>query len=149
MNRRAAQLGLQSACVLGVWLAAFCTASAQQSTPSPADNSNPREVQTSTGSPDEKEKGDAVTMFPRSETSRYWISGQANIILQWPPSFPAKYSGPNSLHSKAENATSKVFTLYLGYQLTQTTEVFLDSESASGHGIGEALGLAGFTNLDV
>jgi high affinity Mn2+ porin len=149
MNRRAAQLGLQSACVLGVWLAAFCTASAQQSTPSPADNSNPREVQTSTGSPDEKEKGDAVTMFPHSETSRYWISGQANIILQWHPSFPAKYSGPNSLHSKAENATSKVFTLYLGYQLTQTTEVFLDSESASGHGIGEALGLAGFTNLDV
>jgi len=88
-------------------------------------------------------------MFPHSESGRYWISGQANIILQWHSKFPAKYSGANSLHSRPENATSKVFTLYLGYELTHTTEVFLDMESASGHGISEALGLAGFTNLDV
>ena len=92
---------------------------------------------------------DPVTLFPHSDTSRYWISGQANIILQWHPEFPAKYSGPNSLHAEAENATSKVYTLYLGYELTHTTEVFLDLESAGGHGISQALGLAGFTNLDV
>src|SRR5271170_1281764 len=40
---------------------------------------------------------DLLTLFPHSETSRYWISGQANIIFQWHPSFPAKYSGPHSL----------------------------------------------------
>ncbi|HKV05381.1 MAG TPA: carbohydrate porin [Candidatus Acidoferrales bacterium] len=92
---------------------------------------------------------DSVTLFPHSGTSRYWISGQANIILQWHPAFPAKYSGTNSLQSHAENATSKVYTLYLGYALAPTTEVFLDIESAGGHGISNALGLAGITNLDV
>jgi hypothetical protein len=99
--------------------------------------------------PAEDPPGDAVTMFPHSESSRWWISGQANIILQWHGSFPAKYSGANSLQSHAENATSKLYTLYLGYQLTPTTEVFLHMESAGGHGISDALGVAGFTNLDV
>jgi high affinity Mn2+ porin len=159
MNRRVAQLGIQIACPLFVCLFTLGTASAQQSTQSIQDNSAPQTVQASAQTPVDKEKddkdqgdkdaGDPVTIFPHSETSRYWVSGQANIILQWHPSFPAKYSGLNSLHSQAENATSKVFTLYLGYQLTHTTEVFLDMESASGHGISEALGLAGFTNLDV
>ena len=90
-----------------------------------------------------------LTLFPHSRTSRYWISGQANIILQWHGSFPAKYNGPNSLRSKPENATSKVYTLYLGYELTPTTEVFLDIESAGGHGLSNSLGLAGIANLDV
>ncbi|HEY6329965.1 MAG TPA: carbohydrate porin [Blastocatellia bacterium] len=90
-----------------------------------------------------------VTMFPHSDSSRYWISGQANIILQWNPSFPAKYSGPNSFGPKGENATSHVFTLYTGYELTKRTEVLFDLESAGGKGLSTALGLAGFTNLDV
>jgi hypothetical protein len=93
--------------------------------------------------------GDTLTLFPHSESSRWWVSGQANIILQWHDSFPAKYSGANSLRSHAENATSKLYTLYLGYQLSHTTEVFLDMESTGGHGISDALGLGGFTNLDV
>jgi len=97
----------------------------------------------------EADANDTLTLFPHSDSARFWVSGQANVILQWHPAFPAKYSGPNSLHSQAENATSKVYTLFLGYELTPTTEVFLDLESAGGHGISEALGLAGFTNLDV
>ena len=92
---------------------------------------------------------DSLTLFPHSQTSRWWISGQANIILQWHSDFPAAYSGPNSLHSHAENATSKVYTLFLGYQLGNSTEVFLDIESAGGHGISDSLGLGGETNLDV
>jgi hypothetical protein len=97
----------------------------------------------------ETDANDALTLFPHSDSARFWVSGQANVILQWHSAFPAKYSGPNSLHSQAENATSKVYTLFLGYELAPTTEVFLDLESAGGHGISEALGLAGFTNLDV
>lgn len=91
----------------------------------------------------------SLTLFPHSETNRWWISGQGNIIFQWHPAFPAAYSGPNSLRDKAESATSQVFTLYLGYQLGSSTEVYLDMESAGGHGISDALGLAGETNLDV
>src|SRR5580700_5790294 len=97
----------------------------------------------------EPQSSDVLTLFPHSETSRYWISGQANIVLQWHGRFPAAYSGTNSLKPEPENGTSKVYTLYLGYELTHTTEVFLDMESAGGHGLSDALGLAGVTNLDV
>ena len=120
-----------------------------------AQDALPENAAAQTSSPPNAPPGDstapsgALTLFPHSETSRYWISGQANIILQWHPAFPAKYSGPNSLRAHAENATSKLYTLYLGYELSPTTEVFLDMESAGGHGISDALGLAGFTNLDV
>jgi hypothetical protein len=89
------------------------------------------------------------TLFPHSHSARYWISAQDNIVFQYHPSFPAKYSGPNSLHAHAENATSNVGTLFLGYSLSNTTEIFFDIESTSGGGLSDALGLAGFTNLDV
>jgi high affinity Mn2+ porin len=89
-----------------------------------------------------------LTIFPHSETSRYWISGQANVVFQWHPTFPAKYSGPNSLTPEAQSSTTHVLTLYTGYQLTQTTEVLTDFEDATGGGIGNAFGLAGFTDLD-
>jgi len=87
-------------------------------------------------------------MFPHSESSRYWISGQANVVFQWHPTFPAQYTGPNSLSPGAQSATTHVLTLYTGYELTHTTEVFADMEDATGGGIGSALGLAGYTNLD-
>jgi high affinity Mn2+ porin len=90
----------------------------------------------------------AVTMFPHPETSRYWISGQDNIIFQYHPAFHALYSGSNSLQPHADDATSNVSTLFLGYELSKNTEVFLDFEEASGGGLSDALGLAGETDLD-
>lgn len=103
-------------------------------------------------SPPEQEPSPAaspiLTMFPHSQTARWWISGQSNVVLQWHPSFYAKYSGPNSLTSWAQSATTHVLTLYTGYELTHTTEVFADLEDATGSGIGNANGLAGYTNLD-
>ena len=141
------QLGLRLVCVLTVCLIAPHAACAQASAPDQSDTSSPQP--TATVSEDSPASDDPLTLFPHSETSRYWISGQVNVILQWHPLFPAKYSGPNSLNSHAENATSKLYTLYFGYQLTHTTEVYVNAESAEGHGISEALGLAGFTNLDV
>jgi high affinity Mn2+ porin len=158
MNCRGAKVGLQSACLLLVFLAALGAASAQQSTQTTSDNSTPQTVQTSApmsvdidkGEKEESDQdaGNPVTMFPHSETSRYWISGQGNIIFQWHPSFRAKYTGPNSLTPDAQSATTHVLTLYTGYQLTHTTEVFADVEDATGGGIGTALGIAGYTNLD-
>ncbi len=88
-------------------------------------------------------------MFPHSHTARYWISGQDNIIFQYHPSFSAKYSGPNSFNPETRNAISNISTLFLGYQLRDTTEVYLDVEEASGGGLSDGLGLAGFVNLDV
>jgi high affinity Mn2+ porin len=91
---------------------------------------------------------DLLTMFPHSNSSRYWISGQANIVFQWHPTFPAQYTGTNSLTPQAQGTTTHVLTLYTGYELTHTTEVLADMEDATGSGIGNALGLAGYTNLD-
>src|ERR1700683_1933657 len=118
------------------------TQTEQTTTPPPDSSANPN-APTAQDLYDPGEPN-AVTLFPHSDKSRYWISGQANVVLQWHPTFPSKYSGKNSLKAAAENDTSKVYTLFLGYELTSTTEVFLDAESAGGHGIGEAFGLAGF-----
>ena len=89
-----------------------------------------------------------TTMFPHAESGRYWISGQGNVVFQWHPAFPAKYSGRNSLSPQAQSSTTHVLTLYTAYRLTQTTEVIADVEDSTGGGIGGAFGLAGFTDLD-
>lgn len=91
---------------------------------------------------------DSLTLFPHSDTSRYWISGQANVVLQWHGAFAAQYNGPNSLTNWAQSATTHVLTLYTSYELTHTTEIFADLEDATGSGIGNADGLAGYTNMD-
>jgi high affinity Mn2+ porin len=89
-----------------------------------------------------------LTIFPHPE-GRFWISGQANFILQRHGGFPALYSGPNSLKDTSEHAFSRVFTLYTGVEVKQGTELLFDVESTGGRGISDALGLAGFTNVDV
>ena len=92
---------------------------------------------------------DPVTLFPHSESSRWYVAGEMNFIGQWHPSFPAKYSGRQSLDPNAEGALSRLFTLYTGLSLTPNVELLFDVEETSGGGISQAFGLAGFTNLDV
>jgi hypothetical protein len=96
-----------------------------------------------------QEEQPATTIFPHPDDTRWWVSGQVNVVFQAHPPFPALYSGPNSLHAYGENATSRVLTLYTGYQVTRSTEVLADVEETGWKGISGALGLAGFTNLDV
>jgi hypothetical protein len=91
----------------------------------------------------------ALTLFPHPDDTRWWLSGQVNVVAQSHPAFPADYSGPNSLSPEAEGAVSFVATVYLGYAVTATTALLLDVESAGGRGVSDALGLAGFSNLDV
>jgi high affinity Mn2+ porin len=106
-------------------------------------------AQTTPAPADDPASDETVTMFPHSESSRFWISGQANFITQWHSNLHSPYQGPNSLPSKAQDATSRVLTLLTGVRLNDTSEFLLDVQETGGHGIGEALGLAGFTNLDV
>jgi|HubBroStandDraft_4_1064222.scaffolds.fasta_scaffold07859_2 high affinity Mn2+ porin len=88
-------------------------------------------------------------MFPHPEMDRLWLSGQVNIISQWHPAFRSPYQGPKSLTPEAQDASSRVLTLFTGLRLTATTALLADVQETGGHGLGEALGLAGFTNLDV
>jgi high affinity Mn2+ porin len=93
--------------------------------------------------------GPPEKMFPYLKDTRFWLSGQANFIFQTHPSFPAPYSGKNSLVSNYEKATSRVLTLYTGMRINNSTEVLLDVEETGGSALSEALGVAGFPDLDV
>jgi hypothetical protein len=94
-----------------------------------------------------------LTLFPHSDSTRYLLSGQANIIFQAHPGFHSPYSGKNSLLARGEYKTSLLGTLYTGFELNPhpryDTDILFDLESSGGRGVSEALGLAGFTNLDV
>jgi high affinity Mn2+ porin len=94
-----------------------------------------------------------ATVFPHSEKSRFYASGQTNVIFQADPAFHSPYEGVNSFINRGEYKVSLVGTLFMGMQLRKNprteTDFILDFESAGGRGLSEALGLAGFTNLDV
>jgi hypothetical protein len=94
-----------------------------------------------------------ITMFSHPEGARWWVSGQANVIFQGRLPFHSPYQGPNSFRNSAEYKTSLVETLYTAVRPTRSirynTDLVLDFESAGGRGLSQALGLAGFTNLDV
>ncbi|HLY42476.1 MAG TPA: carbohydrate porin [Terracidiphilus sp.] len=94
-----------------------------------------------------------VTMFPHPESSRYWLSGQANIIFQGRLPFHSPYQGAHSFRSSAEYKTSLLGTLYTALRPTNSirynTDLIFDLESSGGRGLSQAFGLAGFTNLDV
>ena len=87
------------------------------------------------------------------------------------PAFIRRTRARTVLHGGGEYKTSLLGTLYMGYQVQRVfhglrdglkvdapesdrdrrynTDFILDIESAGGRGLSEALGLAGFTNLDV
>ncbi|MGH9918061.1 MAG: carbohydrate porin, partial [Nitrososphaerales archaeon] len=117
-----------------------------QSTPEapPAARADPADAATS---------APQLTVFTHPDSARWLVSGHANIIFQGHPGFHSPYSGPNSLLSCGEYKTSLIGTIYTGLQLHHNlrynTDALFDVESAGGRGISEALGLAGFTNLDV
>ncbi len=98
--------------------------------------------------PEAPNSADPTTVFAHPLSGKLWISGQMNVINQGHGSFPAAYTGPQSLRPYAEDDTTNVLTLYTGYELSSTSDVLMDVESASGNGISNALGLAGFTDLD-
>jgi hypothetical protein len=131
-------------------LSIVCSAAiAQQQTRSETTQTTQPDVPTPTS-----QAGDtAPTIFPHSERSRFYIAGQANIIFQAHGPFHSPYEGVNSLLSRGEYKPSLVGTLFLGLQLHHNprynTDAIFDLESTGGRGISEALGLAGFTNLDV
>jgi high affinity Mn2+ porin len=89
------------------------------------------------------------TMFPHSDANRWWLSGQINVITQGHGSFSAPYSGPNSLKATPEIAISRIYTLYGALRLTKSDDIVVDLEEASGTGISNSLGLAGYPNIDV
>ena len=91
---------------------------------------------------------DPLAFFPHTESARWFVAGQANFVFQWHGRFPAKYSGPHSFLPDPQTANSRVETLFTGLQLTRGLELLVDVEDATGHGLSNTVGIAGFPNLD-
>jgi high affinity Mn2+ porin len=77
---------------------------------------------------------------------QYSAHGQVTWIPQGYPSFPALYSGPESLpaHSSVEATFSA--TAFLGLGLWQGAAVYANPEIDQGFGVGNTFGVAGFPN---
>ena len=112
--------------------------------------------------PEDHDDAAEPTMFPHSDEAPWFIAGQANSIFQAHPAFNSPYEGVNSFVGRGEYKVSLVGTLYLGLQpwrllahgdethaLRYNTDLIFHLESTGGRGLSQALGLAGFTNLDV
>jgi hypothetical protein len=95
------------------------------------------------------EPSSPTTVLPHPDDTPWWISGQLNLIGQAHGPFTSPYAGDHSLRASRERALSRVWTVYTGLRLSTRTEVFVDVEAAGGGGLSDALGLAGFTDLDV
>ena len=104
--------------------------------------------------------GSDMDFLDHDKEGSFWLGAEANSIFQTHPSFVSKVNGRNSFgvqpwpqpqvtRAPSEAAISGLATLFLGYRPTQTTELILDPEVAVGGGLSTALGIAGFTNLDV
>src|SRR5580692_7792629 len=140
---------LRALALLLVWVCGgACERAMGQDVP-PAQEPDQSENKTTVAAPDPSLEDPLVTMIPHAEWDRWWLSGQANFISQWHPAFHSPYQGKNSLSPEAQDATSRVLTLFTGLRVTNTTEFICDVQETGGHGVGEALGLAGFFNLDV
>jgi high affinity Mn2+ porin len=79
----------------------------------------------------------------------WWFSAEVNSIAQLEFPFLERYHGPNSFSAGSEAAISGLFTAFFAYSPHRTMELILDGEMAAGGGLSSALGLGGFTNLDV
>ncbi len=77
---------------------------------------------------------------------RFNFHFQQTIIGQYKPSFPAAYSGKNSLITEQETQTSITTTLFGGARLWKGAEVYFNPELSGGSGLSETLGVAGFPN---
>lgn len=131
------------ACVLLVLILCGLTlrpVAAQQNDPNSAPPREPEKAEASTST---------ESMFPHFQSTRFWLSGQANFIFQTHPDFHSLYSGTHSLRSRYEKATSRVVTLYTGARVTNSLEFLVDIEEAGGTALSEGFGLAGNTNLDI
>ncbi|HWY78191.1 MAG TPA: carbohydrate porin [Verrucomicrobiae bacterium] len=92
----------------------------------------------------------ASTNQPASETSEQnwnWHA-QNTDIFQFHPSFPAKYSGPNSLHSHPEANETVSLDLLVGRRLWEGAEAHVDGLMWQGFGFSKTLGIEGFPNAE-
>ena len=89
----------------------------------------------------------------KDDLQPFQINGQLNYIVQTVSRFPTRYTNvghaTNSFLSRRETEASETYTIFLGARLRPRFEAYFDPELAAGHGLSQAVGIAGFTDGDV
>ena len=80
----------------------------------------------------------------RGEEELFSVHFQSTAATQYHPSFPAAYSGQNSLSPAAESATAFVSTIYADLRLWRGAELLFNPEMSGGKGLSRTLGVAAF-----
>ncbi len=74
------------------------------------------------------------------------LHGQATVIEQFHPAFPAAYTGANSLNPSANGRETVNVSAYAGVRPWDGGEAWADLEMDQGFGLSNTLGVASFTN---
>ena len=74
------------------------------------------------------------------------LHGQFTFTWQGYPSFRSPYQGTNSLPGHGEGRETADATLYAGIRLWQGAELWINPEIDQGFGLGNTLGIAGFSS---
>jgi high affinity Mn2+ porin len=75
---------------------------------------------------------------------RFRVDWQVTNVTQRHDAFHAPYSGPNSLKPDEGAKETTDATLYLGWRIRPTTELWVNPEIDQGFGLSDTLGVAGF-----
>ncbi len=145
-------MGLQvkpASCQLSVLLALAAALAPVSSLIAQQSDPHSLSLDASAALPDPAPDDSRESMSPHFRDTRFWLSGQANLIFQSHPDFPALYSGEHSLSPRYEKATSRVMTLYTGVRINNSTEILADIEEVGGSALSLGFGLAGNTDLDI
>jgi high affinity Mn2+ porin len=88
-----------------------------------------------------------TTNAPPAES--WWNWHMANTdVGQLHPSFPAQYSGPNSLNNHFESAETVAFDVFGGLRLWQGAELHLDGLAWQGFGLSRTFGIEAFPSAE-
>ena len=89
----------------------------------------------------------AHPMPPPLEIDNWVVHGQTTFLSQFALPFHAPYRGANSLDSNAGRETWDV-TLYIGRQLWEGAQFWINPEIDQGFGLSNSLGVAGFPSAE-
>jgi high affinity Mn2+ porin len=92
---------------------------------------------------------EAAPEGPAERPSWWSLHSQVTVVTQHHGSFPAAYSGRNSLEATPETRTSVTGTVFFGARLWKGGELYFDPELSGGEGFSGVLGLAGFPNGEI
>jgi len=85
-----------------------------------------------------------ATRWVEPESDRWEIHGATTYLAQGYPSFPALYSGLNSLSPSAQLKSTWSNSLYLNARLWDGGEIYYNPELLQGFGLSDTVGVAGF-----